>query len=61
MLLKKGSSGQEVVELQQALGIKADGIFGAGTKKAVEAYQKKHHLMVDGIVGPQTLAMIREG
>jgi len=60
MLLRKGSRGQEVVELQQALGIAADGVFGAGTKKAVEAYQKKHHLVVDGIVGQQTLAMIRE-
>jgi len=61
VLLKKGSRGQEVFELQQALDIEADGLFGVETKKVVEAYQKKHHLMVDGIVGPQTLAMIREG
>ena len=60
MLLKEGSKGQEVVELQKALGIKADGDFGAKTRKAVENYQRKNGLMVDGIVGPQTLAAIRE-
>ena len=60
MLLRKGSKGREVAEMQQALGIKDDGDFGAGTEKAVKAYQKKHHLVVDGIVGPQTLAAIRE-
>ena len=60
MLLKKDSRGQEVVELQQALGINADGVFGAGTKAAVEAYQQKNNLFIDGIVGPQTLAAIRE-
>jgi len=60
MLLKEGSRGQEVAELQQALGINADGIFGAGTRTAVESYQQKNGLLVDGIVGPQTLAAIRE-
>ena len=60
MLLKEGSRGQEVAELQQALGIGADGVFGAGTRAAVEAYQQNNGLLVDGIVGPQTLAAIRE-
>ena len=60
MLLKEGSRGQEVVELQLALGIGADGIFGAGTSAAVEAYQQENGLVVDGIVGPQTFAAIRE-
>jgi hypothetical protein len=60
MLLKEGSRGQEVIELQQGLGIGDDGIFGAGTKRAVEAYQAEHGLFVDGIVGPHTLAAIRE-
>ena len=60
MLLKEGSKGQEVVELQQALGIDADGHFGAQTRAAVEKYQRENGLMVDGIVGPQTLATIRE-
>ncbi len=60
MLLKEGSRGQEVAELQHALGIDADGVFGAGTRAAVEAYQKENGLVVDGIVGRQTLAAIRE-
>jgi len=60
MLLKEGSKGQEVVELQQALGIRADGDFGVKTRKAVEKYQRQNGLVVDGIVGPQTLAAIRE-
>ena len=60
MLLKEGSRGQEVAELQQALGIDGDGVFGVGTRAAVESYQQKNGLLVDGIVGPQTLAAIRE-
>lgn len=60
MLLKEGSRGQEVIELQQALGIHANGIFGSGTKAAVEDYQRENGLSVDGIVGPQTFAVIRE-
>ncbi len=60
MLLKEGSRGQEVVELQQALGIDMDGVFGPETKAAVKSYQKENSLIVDGIVGPQTLAAIRE-
>jgi len=60
MLLKEGSKGQEVIELQQALGVKVDGDFGVDTKRAVMTYQETNGLMVDGIVGPQTLAAIRE-
>ncbi len=59
MLLKEGSTGQEVIELQQALGIPADGSFGPRTRQAVEAFQRENGLIVDGIVGPQTLAEIR--
>ncbi len=60
MILKEGSRGQEVRELQQALGITVDGDFGPGTKKAVMKFQRDNDLIVDGVVGPQTLAAIRE-
>jgi len=60
MSLKEGSKGREVVGLQMALGIAADGHFGAGTKAAVEEFQRKHGLTVDGIAGPQTLTAILE-
>jgi peptidoglycan hydrolase-like protein with peptidoglycan-binding domain len=39
---------------------KADGIFGAETKRNVEAYQKDVGLKPDGIVGRMTLAKLDE-
>ena len=54
MLLKKGSKGSEVKELQKALGIAADGIFGAGTEAVVKKFQKDNGLDADGIVGNKT-------
>lgn len=59
-MLQIGSRGQEVIELQQALEIEVDGYFGDDTRKAVEAYQQENSLIVDGIVGSQTLEAIRE-
>ena len=60
MLLKMGSQGQEVIELQQALEIEADGVFGEQTQKAVMAFQKANGLVVDGIAGSQTLETLRQ-
>tara|TARA_R100000664_G_C2721563_1_gene114878 strand:+ start:68 stop:985 length:918 start_codon:yes stop_codon:yes gene_type:complete len=54
MLLKKGSRGEEVKELQKALGEGADGIFGSGTEAAVKKFQKENGLDVDGMVGNKT-------
>lgn len=58
--LKQGSRGDLVKTVQQKL-IKwgylkgsADGIFGAKTKAAVIAFQKKNGLTADGIVGTRT-------
>jgi len=54
MVLKKGSRGNEVKELQEFLGLSADGIFGSGTESAVVKWQSQNGLTADGIVGPAT-------
>ena len=54
MILKIGSNGKEVKELQEFLEIQADGIFGKGTDTAVREWQQDEGLVVDGIVGPAT-------
>ena len=54
MLLKQGSKGTNVKELQEALGLPADGIFGAQTKSAVIIFQKSNGLAADGLVGSKT-------
>ena len=47
-----------VKQIQQALHLLPDGIFGILTEEAVKAFQSKNHLQPDGIVGPKTLAML---
>jgi N-acetyl-anhydromuramyl-L-alanine amidase AmpD len=61
-LLRKGSKGTAVTNLQKrlvALGYKlprygADGVFGSETDTAVRAFQRDKKLAVDGIVGANT-------
>ena len=64
-ILKKGSKGEKVKELQQLLNKKGfhldvDGDFGKDTLTAVKAFQSQnldkhgYPLVVDGIVGPIT-------
>ena len=54
MLLKLGSRGKDVKELQEFLDLQADGIFGKGTEAAVKQWQSSNGLAADGIVGPAT-------
>ena len=56
ILLRVGSRGDAVKQLQSDLGIGADGIFGAGTKKAVADFQTANGLAADGMAGPATLS-----
>jgi putative chitinase len=53
--LTVGSTGDTVKALQTKLGTGADGAFGLGTKRVVQAWQKKNGLTADGIAGPATL------
>lgn len=54
--LRKGMKGDDVMKMQKALGIAADGDFGFGTLTAVKKWQKRNGLTADGIVGPKTQA-----
>jgi len=63
-ILSKGQVSNDVKSLQNDLktlgylaGI-ADGAFGVGTESAVKAFQQKHNLSVDGLVGSNTRAQI---
>ncbi|MCJ2088354.1 peptidoglycan-binding protein [Methylobacterium sp. E-005] len=56
--LRRGASGPDVIALQNAIGVKADGQFGPGTESALRAYQRAHHLVADGICGPACWAAI---
>jgi putative chitinase len=62
MLLKLGSTGDDVVKLQQKLGVDPIGKFGPKTEAAVKSWQSANGLTADGIVGPGTWAkMFAEG
>ena len=59
-VLRQGATGGEVKEVQRRLkkwgyyNGNVDGVFGAGTRAAVIAFQKKNGLTADGIVGTAT-------
>jgi putative chitinase len=56
--LRRGSKGDAVKQMQQKLGIPADGDFGPGTEAAVRKWQAANGLTADGIVGPKTLTAL---
>ena len=66
-LLRRGSSGREVIQLQSKLNAKGptflprltvDSIFGPRTDARVREFQRLSGLQVDGIVGPSTRAAL---
>jgi uncharacterized protein YraI len=53
--IEHGSTGAEVEAVQKALGMEADGQFGAKTEAAVTDFQIRQGLKeIDGTVGPET-------
>ena len=57
---KRGSIGEQVKQIQKALGIKVDGIFGKGSEDAVKKFQGENCLTADGKVGPKTMKILME-
>ncbi|MFE0019014.1 N-acetylmuramidase domain-containing protein [Mesorhizobium sp. NPDC059054] len=62
-LMKIGSRGELVTELQEALvalayAVDTDGIYGPGTAGAVRKFQEEHGLAADGIAGQATQTAI---
>ena len=65
--LKKGTTGEDVRRMQQALldlgylSGTADGDFGTNTKNAVTQFQAVNSLSADGIAGSKTLTLLYSG
>lgn len=63
-VLKRGCTGEDVKQLQlklKEIGFyigEIDGSFGPATDKAIRVYQSRHTLVVDGLVGPATVASL---
>jgi len=49
-------TGSDVKYAQGKVGATADGIYGPHSVAAVKTWQSRHHLAVDGLVGPATWA-----
>jgi hypothetical protein len=66
MIIKRGSKGQDVIELQKALialGFNVgsvDGDFGPATELQVEKFQESQDLLPDGLVGSATVKELNE-
>ena len=52
--ISHGDYGYNVREVQEAMQITVDGDFGRMTESAIEGYQSRERLSVDGVVGPDT-------
>jgi putative chitinase len=53
-MIRIGSNGPMVKQLQNFLKESPDGVFGSFTEQSVKAWQTKNGLVPDGVVGPKT-------
>jgi peptidoglycan hydrolase-like protein with peptidoglycan-binding domain len=51
---------QALVTIGAAPSLKVDGHYGPATESAVTAFQQSNGLTADGIVGPQTVAVLNQ-
>jgi GH24 family phage-related lysozyme (muramidase)/peptidoglycan hydrolase-like protein with peptidoglycan-binding domain len=56
--LRRGSAGDAAEELQEIIGVRADGLFGRQTEAALRRWQSRNGLQPDGICGPLTWAKL---
>lgn len=57
-IYKLGSRGEVVKQIQKALHLVPDGVFGPLTQEALVTWQREHGLTPDGLAGPATLARL---
>lgn len=55
------SRGGDVRQLQQIIGVGADGVFGPHTQRTLKRWQRTRGLVADGIAGPNTRAALGLG
>lgn len=65
-VLRRGDKGDRVTDLQRLLNanghaLLVDGDFGPATERAVLGFQRSTGLVVDGLAGPKTFALLRNG
>lgn len=54
--IRLGSTGEDVIAWQRAIGVTADGVFGPATEAVTRAWQAQRGLVADGVVGSATWA-----
>jgi N-acetylmuramoyl-L-alanine amidase len=57
-LYRYGSRGEIVKQIQKALNLLPDGIYGRLTEERVKEFQSANGLKADGVVGPATMAKL---
>lgn len=53
--VKRGDRGDMVAKIQEALGLKADGVYGIATEVSVRVWQAKNGLPANGVATPETI------